>query len=348
MKWWQAPCKALDQQALQQAQARQAQLTKPQGSLGLLETVAVRMAAQQGTLKPCADNLWFVLFAGDHGVVAEGVAAYPQAVTVQMLANFVAGGAAISVLARTLNAHLEVHNLGTATDCTHLKEVVQHNLGPGTLNFTQGAAMTETQCLAALDVGRAVALRAAQNGCQLLLGGEMGIGNTTTASALACALLDKPVQDMIGIGTGLDDAGMQRKRCAIEQALALHQGPHSAFEWLMRVGGFEIAALTGLYLGCAQAGVSVLVDGLICTAAATVAVRMNPAVADWLIFAHSGAEPGHKHLLAALEAEPLLALGLRLGEGSGAALAVPLVRLACTLHAEMATFAQAQVAQAAL
>ena len=346
MNWWQSSSKALNMDVFKQATLRQDSLTKPQGSLGLLETVAVRLAAQQGVLKPSLNNLWFALFAGDHGVVEEGVAAYPQTVTVQMLANFVQGGAAISVLAKTLGAHLEVHNVGTANPCHHLHGVVQHEVGEGTANFTQGPAMTPEQCFKALDVGRHVAERAAAQGCQLMLGGEMGIGNTTTASALACALLKRPVAQMIGIGTGLDADGMARKAKAIEKALAFHQGEHSVFDWLVRVGGFEVAALAGLYIGCAQQGISVLVDGLICSVAALVAVRLNPSVNDWLFYAHQGAEPGHKHVLEALGAEPLLQLGLRLGEGSGAALAVPLLRLACELHSRMATFAEASVATA--
>jgi nicotinate-nucleotide--dimethylbenzimidazole phosphoribosyltransferase len=341
--WCQQPCHPLDAAAEAAARARQAQLTKPAGSLGLLETLAIRLAAQQGREKPQIDTIWFALFAGDHGVVAEGVAAYPQAVTVQMLANFVAGGAAISVLAREMGAHLEVHNLGTVADASALAGVVQHELGPGTANFTQGPAMTEAQCAAALNAGRQVALRAKAGGCQLLLGGEMGIGNTTAASALACALLEVPLGALVGPGTGLDHEGMLRKQRVIQRALSLHAGQREALDWLQRLGGLEIAALVGAYLGCAQQGITVLVDGMICSVAALIAVRMNPQVAGWLLFGHCGAEPGHHHVLAALEAEPLLRLGLRLGEGSGAALAVPLVKLACALHGQMATFAEAAV-----
>lgn len=343
INWWQNECQALDEQAQAAAQARQLQLTKPAGSLGQLEDVAVRLAAHQGCEKPQVQNLWFVVFAGDHGVVQEGVAAYPQAVTVQMLANFMSGGAAISVLAREQQAHLELHNLGTVTDASHLRGVVQHQIMPGTDNFCLGPAMSAEQCAAAMAVGRSVAQRASVAGCDLILGGEMGIGNTTAASALACALLQRPLDDLIGIGTGLDAAGMQRKKAAIEKALLMHQGPHDAWQWLQRLGGLEIAALTGLYIACAQEGVTVLVDGVICTAAAMLAVQLNPQVRPWLLFAHSGAEPGHKHLLSALDATPLLQLGLRLGEGSGAALAVPLIRLACVLHGQMATFAEAAV-----
>ena len=341
--WWQHACRPLDAAAEAAARARQAQLTKPAGSLGQLESLAVRLAAQQGREKPQLDRVWIALFAGDHGVVAEGVSAYPQAVTVQMLQNFVAGGAAISVLARQQNAHLEVHNLGTVAPA-NLPGVTEHRVAAGTANFTQGPAMSAAQCAAALAVGRDVAARAAAEGCQLLIGGEMGIGNTTAASALACALLGVPLERLVGPGTGLDSDGVRRKRDAIQRALTLHAGERDALDWLQRLGGLEIAALAGAYLGCAQQGITVLVDGVICTAAALIAVRLNPGVADWLLFAHSGAEPGHAPLLAALDAQPLLQLGLRLGEGSGAGVALPLLRLACALHGEMATFAEAAVA----
>ncbi len=341
--WWQQPCRPLDSAAEAAARARQAQLTKPAGSLGLLETLAVRLAAQQGREKPQLDKVWIAIFAGDHGVVAEGVSAYPQAVTVQMLQNFLSGGAAISVLAKQQNAHLEVHNLGTVAPA-NLPGVTEHDVAAGTANFTQGPAMTAAQCDAALAVGRDVAARAAAEGCQLLIGGEMGIGNTTAASALACALLGVQLEQLVGAGTGLDSEGVRRKRDAIQRALTLHAGERDAYDWLQRLGGLEIAALAGAYLGCAQQGITVLVDGVICTAAALIAVRLNPGVADWLLFAHSGAEPGHAPLLAALDAQPLLQLGMRLGEGSGAGVALPLLRLACALHGEMATFAEAAVA----
>ncbi|MBO3277774.1 nicotinate-nucleotide--dimethylbenzimidazole phosphoribosyltransferase [Pseudomonas schmalbachii] len=339
--WWQADCRPLDRQAAAQALARQAELTKPAGALGQLEELAVRLAAQQGRVCPQLEQVWIGIFAGDHGVVAEGVSAYPQAVTRQMIGNFATGGAAISVLARQLGASLEVHNLGTVEPAAELPGVWQHQLAPGTANFTREPAMSVEQCLAALQVGRMVAGRAA--GCQLFIGGEMGIGNTTAASALACVLLEKAPEELIGPGTGLDSAGMARKVRAVESALMLHGQAAEPLECLRRLGGLEIAALAGAYLGCAQQGIGVLVDGFICSVAALLAVRLNPDAADWLLFSHSGAEPGHRHVLAALDAQPLLQLGLRLGEGSGAALAVPLLRLACALHGQMATFAEAAV-----
>lgn len=344
-RWWLDPCKPLDTQALEQAAARQQQLTKPAGSLGRLEAVAVQLAGLQGQVKPSLDQLWIAIFAGDHGVVAEGVSAYPQEVTGQMLLNFVSGGAAISVLARQLGASLEVVDLGTVTTALDLPGVRHLNVGPGTANFVQGPAMTVTQGEQALLAGRDSVLRAVVAGTQLFIGGEMGIGNTTAASALACALLDCPVTHLVGPGTGLDAAGVRRKAQVIERALALHGAQcNDPLQTLFNLGGFEIAALAGAYLACAQQGVAVLVDGFICSVAALVAVRLNPACRQWLLFGHHGAEPGHRHVLETLGAEPLLDLGLRLGEGSGAALAVPLLRLACDLHGQMATFAEAAVA----
>ncbi|MBH3407021.1 nicotinate-nucleotide--dimethylbenzimidazole phosphoribosyltransferase [Pseudomonas glycinae] len=343
--WWLNPCKPVDTDAVENAAARQQQLTKPAGSLGRLESVAVQLAGLQGQVKPTLDHVWISIFAGDHGVVAEGVSAFPQEVTGQMLLNFVSGGAAISVLARQLGAQLEVVDLGTVTPSLSLPGVRHLNIGLGTANFAKGAAMTRAQGELALQGGRDSALRAKAAGAQLFIGGEMGIGNTTAASALACALLDCPVAHLTGPGTGLNAEGVSHKAQVIERALALHAAQRGdALQTLFNLGGFEIAALVGAYLACAQEGVAVLVDGFICTVAALVAVRLNPACREWLLFGHRGAEPGHRHVLETLGAEPLLELGLRLGEGSGAALAVPLLRLACDLHGQMATFAEAAVA----
>ncbi|WP_439879241.1 nicotinate-nucleotide--dimethylbenzimidazole phosphoribosyltransferase [Pseudomonas prosekii] len=343
--WWLNPCKPIDAAAVERAEARQQQLTKPAGSLGRLESVAVQLAGLQGQVKPRLDQLWIAIFAGDHGVVAEGVSAYPQEVTGQMLHNFVSGGAAISVLARQLGAALEVVDLGTVTPSLDLPGVRHLHIGAGTANFAHGPAMTVAQGELALQAGRDSVSRARETGAQLFIGGEMGIGNTTAASALACALLDCPVAHLTGPGTGLDAAGVSHKAQVIERAIALHAAQRGdALQTLFNLGGFEVAALVGAYLACAQEGIAVLVDGFICSVAALVAVRVNPQCRDWLLFGHRGAEPGHRHVLESLNAEPLLDLGLRLGEGSGAALAVPLLRLACDLHGQMATFAEAAVA----
>jgi nicotinate-nucleotide--dimethylbenzimidazole phosphoribosyltransferase len=343
--WWLNPCKPINAQTHEQAVARQQQLTKPAGSLGQLESVAVQLAGLQGRVKPSLNQLWIAIFAGDHGVVAEGVSAFPQEVTGQMLHNFVSGGAAISVLARQLEARLEVIDLGTVTPSLNLRGVRHLHIGPGTANFVHGPAMTQAQGELALQAGRDSVLRAIAEGSELFIGGEMGIGNTTAASAVACALLDCPVAHLTGPGTGLDAAGVSHKAQVIERALTLHAAQRGdVLQTLFNLGGFEIAALVGAYLACAQEGLAVLVDGFICSVAALIAVRLNPACREWLLFGHRGAEPGHRHVLETLNAEPLLDLGLRLGEGSGAALAVPLLRLACDLHGQMATFAEAAVA----
>lgn len=343
--WWLRPCKSLDRDVQKAAAERQQQLTKPAGSLGQLETLAIQLAGLQGRVKPRVDQLWIALFAGDHGVVAEGVSAYPQAVTGQMLHNFVSGGAAISVLARQLGAQLDVVDLGTVTPMLDLAGVRHLQLGAGTANFATGPAMTDAQGLKALQAGRDSVIRACEDGGELFIGGEMGIGNTASASAVASALLQCPASLLTGPGTGLDAAGVSHKARVIEQALAFHAGwLDDPLQTLFRLGGFEIVALAGAYVACAQEGLVALVDGFICTVAAMVAVRLNPECRQWMVFSHRGAEQGHRHVLESLAAEPLLDLGLRLGEGSGAALAVPLLRLACDLHGQMATFAEAAVA----
>lgn len=346
--WWQAAARPVDRQAEEQARERQQQLTKPRGSLGQLEQLAITLAGLQGRVRPSVERVWICLFAGDHGVTEEGVSPYPQAVTGQMLRNFVNGGAAIAVLARQLNAQLELIDLGCAVPLDPpLQGVRQLYLGPGTANFSKAPAMSAGQLNAALQAGRDSVAGAVAAGHHLYLCGEMGIGNTSAASALACALLGSPVVSMVGTGTGLDEAGVANKIAVIERALAFHAGHlDDPLFVLQRLGGFEIAALTGAYLACAQQGLPALVDGFICSVAALLAVRLNPSCRDWLLFSHCGAEPGHRHVLMALAAEPLLQLGLRLGEGSGAALAVPLLQMACRLHGEMATFAEAAVADA--
>lgn len=344
LSWWAAPCQPLDTVAKNKATARQQMLTKPAGSLAVLEQVAIDLAAMQGCERPVMDSVWIAVFAGDHGVVAEGVSAYPQAVTGQMLRNFIGGGAAISVLARHLDAALEVIDLGTATPLEPIPSVRHLHLGAGTFNLAEGPAMTPTQLYIALEAGRDSVRRAKAGGAQLYIGGEMGIGNTTSASAMASALLDCPVRLIVGPGTGLNPAGVAHKVTVIEAALALHHAHlNDPLAVLQHLGGFEIAALVGAYIACAQEGVTVLVDGFICTVAALIAVRLNAECRQWLLFAHQGGEPGHHAVLQALSAQPLLQLGLRLGEGSGAALAVPLLQMACCLHSDMATFGEAAV-----
>ncbi|MDX1653746.1 MAG: nicotinate-nucleotide--dimethylbenzimidazole phosphoribosyltransferase [Candidatus Competibacteraceae bacterium] len=333
-----------DAGALEGARRHQDRLTKPRGALGELENLGAFLAAVQGRRRPRLGRVRISVFAADHGVAQAGVSAYPQAVTGEMVRNFARGGAAISVLARQWGAALEVVNLGTVTVLESLPGVVDASLGPGTASLLDGPAMTDGQRDRALEAGLMAVGRGQVQGMELFIGGEMGIGNTTAAAALGCALLGVAARELAGPGTGLDSAGVEHKTRVIEAALARHT-PCSPPQALARLGGFEIVALTGAYLASARAGIPVLVDGFIATAAALAAVRLNAGVRPWLLFAHRGAEPGHRRLLEVLEARPLLELGLRLGEGSGAALALPLLRAACALHGEMATFEEAGVSE---
>lgn len=343
--WLRAPAAMPDADSAELAAAHQGQLTKPSGALGALETLAVRLAGLQRRARPRVDRLWITVFAADHGVAAAGVSAFPQAVTAQMVANMAAGGAAISVLARELGAPLELVNLGTVDEVPAHPLVRNALIAPGTADFTQGPAMTDAELARALAAGADAVARAQAAGAELFIGGEMGIGNTTAATAVACAALNARPADLVGPGTGLDDAGIARKAEIIDQALALHAGrladPAAV---LACVGGFEIAALAGAYVAAAQRGLPVLVDGFISTAAALAAVQLCAGAEAWLLLSHRSAERGHQSMLAALGGAALLDLGMRLGEGSGAATAVPLLRLACALHNDMATFADAGVA----
>ena len=344
LDWLNTPPQLLNASVHETARLRQTQLTKPPGSLGELENIAIRLAAMQHNERPSVDQVWITVFAGDHGVAEENVSAFPQAVTGEMVRNFACGGGAINVLARALGARLEIINLGTVRQLGVQSNVTDVYLGASTENFTRTAAMNETQCLRALQAGRQNAERAKLNGAQLYIGGEMGIANSTSAAALACALLNQRANIMAGPGTGVDAAGLVRKIDAIERALNLHaESLSDPMQALRCLGGFEIAALTGAYLACAKIGLPVLIDGFICSSAALAAEKLHPGTKQWFFFGHTSAEPGHAHILAALDARPLLQLGMRLGEASGAATAVPLLRLACALHNDMATFTEASV-----
>ena len=343
-RWLEDDLRPIDTRAAEAARARQDTLTKPRGSLGDLEMLAIRLAGWQRSECPGMERVHITVFAGDHGIAAEGVSAFPQAVTTEMLRNFARGGAAISVLARSLGATFEVVNLGTVSPITG--GVHDRWLGAGTESFMEHAAMSEAQLAAALDAGRQSVERAIAMEAQLYIGGEIGIGNTTAAAALACALLPAEPEALAGPGTGLDAAGVVHKAAVIRRALEHHAGAlRGAAEVLRRLGGFEIAALAGAYVRCAQAGLPAMIDGFIATAAALIAARLRPGAETWWLFSHRSREPGHSALLAALQARPLLDLGMRLGEGSGAAAAVPLLRLACELHGRMATFTQAGVSE---
>ncbi|PCJ37554.1 MAG: nicotinate-nucleotide--dimethylbenzimidazole phosphoribosyltransferase [Moraxellaceae bacterium] len=342
--WWQEAALAIDATITEQAQAHQNNLTKPQGSLGRLEEIAIRLAGIQQKTLPVIENVGVYVFAADHGIMDEGVSAFPQAVTAEMLKNFVAGGAAISVLSKSLNADLVVVNVGSLADEEILPDVVHRVVNKSSGNIAKEAAMNSEEFEQAMGVGSEMAENARFHHQHLLVGGEMGIGNTSVASALICHFTNKTAADIVGPGTGLDAAGIQHKQRIVDQAITTHkdaiQCPEDA---LMCLGGFEIVALVGTYIRAAQLGIAVLVDGFICTAAALAATRINPAVAPYLFYCHQSAEPGHQAALTALDAKPLLDMQLRLGEGSGAALAVPLFQHAVALHNNMATFADASV-----
>lgn len=345
-EWLDVPAMPINEAARQQAELRQTQLTKPPGALGRLEAVAIQLAGMQARETPSIDEISICVFAADHGIAAQGVSAFPQAVTVEMIKNFSRGGAAINVLARNISAHMEVINLGTVNDPGPLDNVSNKHIAAGTADFSQQPAMSHEELNAALNAGRQTAERAAMRKAQLFIGGEMGIANTCSAAAIACALLEKEAVVLTGPGTGLDESGVSHKAQVISRALEMHDlSPEQPLEILRCVGGLEIAALVGSYISCAHTGIPVLVDGFITSVAALLATRICPGARDWLLFSHASAEPGHYHLMQAMQAQPLLDLGMRLGEGSGAATAVPLLRLACELHRGMATFAEAGVSE---
>jgi nicotinate-nucleotide--dimethylbenzimidazole phosphoribosyltransferase len=325
-----------------EAQRRLDDKTKPRRSLGRLEDLACELAAATGTVCPPLPRKAIVVMAADHGVADEGVSAYPAEVTAQMLLNFARGGAAINVLARQVDARLVVVDLGTRV-AVQAPGVLDRRVGPGTRNFTRGPAMSEAEAVCALESGIAVADALADGGIGLVGLGDMGIGNTTAASALTAAFTGLEPEEVTGRGTGVDDAGWARKVRAIVQALAVNAPLGDPLQTLARLGGFEIAGLAGVVLGAAARRVPVIVDGFITAAAALAAVRLAPAARGYLIASHRSVEVGHRALLAALGTRPLLDLELRLGEGSGAALAMPLVEAALRIQAEMATFASAGV-----
>ena len=342
--WFNNSAASINQSALEDATAHQLTLTKPPGALGGLEDIAINFAGFQNKVNPSLRNIFISIFAGDHGVAAKGVSAFPQAVTAEMVKNFAAGGAAISVMARQLNANFEVINTGVVFEVPPHKTVIDAQVAAGTQDFTEGSAMTVDQLSQALDNGKQAAIRAQKIDSELFIGGEMGIGNTTSASAIAAAYLTLPASDLVGPGTGLDENKLPFKAGVIEQGLSLHTD-RTPLNILKNLGGFEIAGLVGAYIQCAQQGLPVLVDGFISSAAALIAVAINPSIRPWLLFSHESAEPGHQAILASLNAKPLLNIGMRLGEGSGAAVAVTLMQSAVLLHNEMATFEAAGVSE---
>ena len=314
-----------DDDAASDARIRQGELTKPAGSLGRLEELAIFFAGWQGRARPQIARARAAIFAGNHGVTVHGVSASPPSVTTQMVANFAAGGAAINALSGAAGLELAV---------------VALDLDRPTADFTGDAAMSEAECLDALNRGAAVL----DTDLDLIVLGEMGIGNSTAAAALCARSFGGGAADWAGPGTGIDGHGVARKAAVIDRAIAFHvDAPRTAFETLRRVGGREIAAIAGAILRARQLGIPVLLDGFICTSAIAPLAADNPAIADHCLAGHCSAEPGHKRLLGRLDLDPLLALDMRLGEGSGAAVATNIVRSALAAHDKMATFTEAAV-----
>lgn len=322
-------------------------LTKPPGSLGALEELAIQLSAITGELKPSVTPPAVVVFAADHGVADEGVSAFPQAVTAQMVANFANGGAAINVFARQIGAQVEIVDVGVASPLT-LPGVTSAKVRHGTANMVLEDAMQCDQAIAAIDVGAAAVERAKRAGAKCIMVGEMGIANTTASSAMLAVLTGESVANVVGAGTGINPQQQAHKVAVIERAIAARNADSQAsLEVLAKLGGLEIAAMTGAYLAAAAQRLPAIVDGFIATVAALTACRLCPAVRGYLIFGHRSQEPGHDVALKALEAKPLLDMGMRLGEGSGAALAYPLLQAATAMVAEMATFTDAGVSDKA-
>ena len=347
----QAAIEPLDEAAMAAARAHLDRLTKPPGSLGRLERLVEQLAGITGSPTPRVDRPAVVVFAGDHGVTARGVSAYPSDVTAQMVANFVRGGAAINVLADAAGAELVVVDVGVSGDgppanpaVAGAARLVRARIAAGTRDMTVEPAMRRDEALAAIEVGRRIVEELIASGIDTIAVGEMGIGNTTAASALVAALTDRPPAEVTGRGTGLDAEAVRRKVAVIEAALDRHRpGADDPVGALAAVGGFEIAALVGAILAAAEARTPVVLDGFITGAAALVAASIAPGIGPRLIASHRSPEPGHAVVIERLGLDPLLDLDLRLGEGSGAALALPLIRSATLLLAGMATFDRAGV-----
>ena len=349
-QWWQAPTVSAPNRELAGAVQHEIDFkTKPRGALGRLEELALKLAVIQDDMRPSCTRPTLIVFAADHGLAIEGVSAYPQEVTAQMVANFLAGGAAINVFARQHDVDLKIVNAGVAHDIPGAKQPIDHAIGRGTANALNAAAMTRAEMSQALETGANIAAAVHANGSNTIAFGEMGIGNTSSAALLMHFLTDLPVDVCIGRGTGLDDTGLAHKREILERVMrrvapTLPAAPDArALAVLREVGGFEIAMMAGAILGAASHRMVVVVDGFIATAAVLVAQALEAHVRDYCVYSHCSDEHGHAELLRWLDAHPLLSLDMRLGEGTGAALAMPLLRSATLFLDEMASFASAGV-----
>lgn len=336
----------VDRDILAQAQAKLDNKAKPLGSLGRLEEFACRFAAIAGNLEPDTAKKIIYTFAGDHGVVAEGVSAFPKEVTQQMVLNFLAGGAGVNVLARHGCIDVRVVDMGVDHYFGLLPGLITRKIAMGTANFTQGPAMSREQAIAAIEAGIGIACRGAKEGAAMIGTGEMGIGNTTPASAIIAAISGKKAQEVTHRGTGINDSALENKIRVIEQGLEVNRPiPTDPIDVLAKVGGLEIGGIAGLVLGCAANHIPVVIDGFISTAGALIASELHPDVKDYLFASHRSVEIGHGIMLELLGAEPILDLGMRLGEGTGAALAMGIIEAGVKVLKEMATFDQAGVSE---
>jgi nicotinate-nucleotide--dimethylbenzimidazole phosphoribosyltransferase len=324
-------------------QAKIDQKTKPLGALGQLESLGLQIGLCQNTLTPHLNKPCIIIFAGDHGIVESGVSAYPQTVTAQMVANFLSGGAAISVFARQHKLELLIVDAGVNADLTSHPGLIDAKIGKGTKNFLTQSAMTIDACTEAIQAGAERVFQQHDDGCNCIGFGEMGIGNTSSAAMLMHCLTAMPLAQCVGRGTGLNDDQLHNKVGILQQALKQHKGITEPLDVLATFGGFEIAMMVGAYLKAAELGMLIMVDGFIASTALLVAYKLHPQVLDYCVFSHVSSEQGHQALLDQLNAKALLKLDLRLGEGSGIALAYPLLQSAVIFLNEMATFAEAGV-----
>ena len=335
---------APDPVLLEKAQAKLDDLTKPQGSLGRLEELAKQMVSITGSTDPVINKKAVLVMAGDHGVVKDGVSAYPQEVTMQMVLNFLGGGAAINVLARHIGAEVQVVDMGVAAEFDPDPKLLNKKVARGTNNMTEGPAMSEVQAISALEAGIEVAGTMVDSGYNIIATGDMGIGNTTPSSAITSVICDMKAEEVTGLGTGIDQEGLKKKIEAIKKAVSVNRpDPKNGIDVLSKIGGFEIGGIAGVVLGCAANRIPVVIDGFISSAGALIAHAIEPKCAHYMIPSHCSVEKGHRIALAHLGLTPLFDFDMRLGEGTGAAIGISITEAAVKILNEMATFSSAGV-----
>lgn len=341
-----AGIKGLDREAMEKAQARQDDLTKPRGSLGRLEDISVRLAGIQGVEKPKIQEKAVIVMAGDHGVIQEKIVDWPQEVTAQMVLNFLNGGAGINVISRVAGARVVVVDMSVATNLDPHPALISKRIARGTGNMAKGPAMSKDQALAAIEAGLDVLEEEARKGLDIVATGDMGICNTSPSAAICAVLTGQQVSEVTGRGTGIDEAQLAHKIEVIRKALEMNEpDPNDPMDVLAKVGGYEIAGLAGVMIGAAAHGAAVVLDGFISGAAALIAAALAPGVKDYLFAGHLSTEPGHKAMMRHLGLKPVLDLNMRLGEGTGAALAIPVIEASARILSEMATFGEAGVSE---